>query len=921
LDENQNGYGILINQFNTYRGIYGRIQLYRVSNNGEGEHVVLGTYLPHSKVYDFSTWHKIKVELEGESIKVYLDDDNNACIEVSDSTYAPENAPENTGVEIGQDFWMGEGIPVWFDDIVLRGVHADDNFSVPPPQDPFRPVSGDWEIVDDGTGNYVYAQLDAGNWANAGEIRMSILDGIEVTEGTLETRFKIEETGFYFNNVYLYFGLDERNENGYAIVPNVFGGFLNNIDLYEFHSGYLGRWLGGRGRGSGPPVTLIPYNYEKGHTLKVGLDEDSIKVYVDDKIYFDYTGTADLDYGTGGVALGTSTKVYFDDIKYGKKTLFKDDLVPRFPCRFTPRGDGGTWDVVIDSDSDRGPVYHQSNNAADERHFMSLMDNVNFKTGSIETTFKMDSEDGGALLYFGLDDDNNGYAVCLKKNIPLYGMSDGVGIFEVTNGEIDWTWDNNRRMYQGCLKAVTLPWWMYSSNTYPPTFDALTLRVEIEKIEKGYRINVFLDNEGSDTGGVVLHAEVDDADYAGGRVALGTYETDAWFDNIKVIRDPKSSSANPYTTEDILPLPDNSSRGPAQQEAQEPEVERNSESVSITIPSLPTRNSNLLTDSKPNETKPKIRHALSHTLGSNDEFDNNLSKYFINHELTSKPPIDIAYSNPINQAPLELYKYVLPSEGDNKEGRMLANPSYVALESLLEQSRERKSLIEIIKESLVEALQKKEKDKTELGNIARQAAQRILSHSEHFNPETLKEFKDGIRFATIGHDMEILEKYISEMIKAFDGLLLDEGESFKEFIFDSEGICEDLGKLLEDLLSLNIEDIVVPGKYRSILNKIKSEKPRKIFKKMITINIIMEDLRKMDISKLSPDQQKLYKKIIKKENELRLIRDMYIAELRRIVHGFLDTVTSILKEAPPVLFKTTEEKSDMCLTPGRVPVI
>jgi len=362
--------------------------------------------------------HTIKVITTPERYTIFVDD----IMYIDEVDYADKSGKVAIGVS------SKEGLPaVYFDDLIVTSYPmVDDEFGYPNPFTP-RDDGGNWEIIKDlETDSFVYQQSTTG-----AVTCMSIMKDAIFDEGTIETTFFRENAA---DTVQLYLGLDEAGMNGYVAYVDD-----SEVRLLPFTGGQID-WAGEIATGD------LHFLTGQTHTLSIGVDGDNIEIFTDGK---SVVGPAKVDgYTPGRVAIGTSNiagPVWFDGVNIKEKTDFEVRTEEKFDIpadiAFTPPAAFGAWEVV--DIASYGNVYRPQTTSVAGEYNVSVMDGVTFESGTIETSFKLNSTGTNyynhALIYFGLDDEQNGYAASFEakgiSGIKYYEL----GIYKVVSGEVVWT--------------------------------------------------------------------------------------------------------------------------------------------------------------------------------------------------------------------------------------------------------------------------------------------------------------------------------------------------------------------------------------------------------------------------------------------------------------------------------------------------
>ncbi|MCK4463793.1 MAG: hypothetical protein KAU58_05735, partial [Candidatus Omnitrophica bacterium] len=485
MDENGNGYAVQVRQDENrlYTWMFGAqsetraevdLYLYTVAN------YALRTQLGkvRCKYSSFNGWRSfaIKVELEGESIKVYLD--NTLRISQKHSAYT------SGGIAIGTKV-VTHG--AYFDDISVIRELVSNNFT---------PIgyNGNWQVVDDGTGNYVYEQSIVNDTA----YHIGIINGETIGDGTIETKFKLQYGSD--DRALVYFRMDE-NGNGYAAQVKRDN---NNGYLYLYTADKYS--LSGQIASSLTFPNLFYNDGNKWHTLRIELEKDSIKVYLDTQA--SHISQKHSAYISGSIAIGTyvlSNPAYFDDIAITYRPVI-NDFSQVLEAPFTLRDDGGNWQVVDDGTGNY--VYRQS--ATDDSTHIAIIDGETIKDGVIEAKFRLQTSVSRAQVYFRLDENGNGYVAHVKRyDNDCHFSLRTVGSYSVENGR--------------CIKVLAF------SDFFSGSDEWHTLKVEV----KGNSIKMYLDNR-------TEHIDQINSSYISGNVAIGTYALNsaAYFDDIVITHIP-----------------------------------------------------------------------------------------------------------------------------------------------------------------------------------------------------------------------------------------------------------------------------------------------------------------------------------------------------------------------------------------------
>ncbi|MFA5500259.1 MAG: LamG domain-containing protein, partial [Candidatus Omnitrophota bacterium] len=482
MNESGNGYAARVRRYNNNAYVY----LNYVSNYSIGSQI--GGYLTFTNLFTADEYHTLKVELKNNLIRVYLDAQA-SYISQTDSTYA------SGAVALGT---YALSKPVQFDEIIIPRVTEYNNFSqVPVPQFTPRDDGGNWTVLEDETGNYIYQQLAKDNATH-----ISVLSDKTVGDGTVEAEFKLKYASYDEEWMQLYFRMDSEG-NGYAARVRRYNNdatlYLYTVSNYSL-SRQLGNSIGFSGLFAGEDVW---------HTVKVDLEGTSIKVYLDDQA--NYIHQAHLGNSYGNIAIGTydiENEAYFDDVVVSR-VEFNDDLtqIPEMP--FTPRSDSGKWDVIKDTTGNY--VYQQS--ALDDNLHLAFIDDQTIQDGTIDIKFKLgyvSYNEEFARLYFRMDESGNGYVAQVKR------------------------YNNDATLTLYTVSGYSTSKQLGASHSFTNFF--------LDDGGAWHELKVALDNSLIK---VYLDSQIDHINqkYDGttvGAIAIGTYdlETEAYFDDIKITEAP-----------------------------------------------------------------------------------------------------------------------------------------------------------------------------------------------------------------------------------------------------------------------------------------------------------------------------------------------------------------------------------------------
>ncbi|MFA6610268.1 MAG: hypothetical protein WCT15_05420, partial [Candidatus Omnitrophota bacterium] len=511
LDDSRNGYAACVEK----SGANVTLSLYNIVAGA-----VSGGSLDTAKTFsnfDFSAWHTLNIIMSddlvygaGKRLKAVLDGNQTNALQYANSAIIVREGK----VAIGTGDIDGT---VWFDNAgPVDPIQVGDDLSTLYDMS-FTPATGNWGIVDDGTGNMVYGQLSPDN--TPATHYASFLHNMKVEDGLIEMNVKIEvdpgTTPARNEDAFVYFRMDEANQHGYALKLNKAG----NVVLYKVQDDRVGSSNNGINNSDtdvtyykslGNEFTLSGFSINAYHKIKIELAGAVIKISVDgiERTWNDtsYYGSS---YAKVGIGTNETTKrILFDNVIIKDATMMKDTLSPaKVPTLDVLTG---TW-KFIEKPEDAGNFAYCQTRAdtnATNHHAAFLKDTV-ARDGSAEASVKFDaaSAQGQANLYFRMNSSNaTGYAVTLNRSNSALTLS------KVMSGI-------NNSSYTA-LDSVTLTvddWSIY--HTIKVTFDVSTIKVYfdgilwIEKSDLAYY----------------------DADHY--RTGIATSETTGmvWFDDVKAV--------------------------------------------------------------------------------------------------------------------------------------------------------------------------------------------------------------------------------------------------------------------------------------------------------------------------------------------------------------------------------------------------
>ncbi|MDD5488855.1 MAG: hypothetical protein PHH49_07875, partial [Candidatus Omnitrophica bacterium] len=384
----------------------GRLYLYRVTNGGCSELAWVDLNGQISD-YDPFEYHEIKISLDGASISISVDGVSD-LIEREDYVYFFDN------VGIGTQYATS---PIWFDDIdVIGPVYAAEDFGAYEGMD--APIYGGRWVVDQTSGKATQTYNTSS---------MLLFNDSEVGDGTISTTIRFGSTATD-NHAVVYFRMDENN-NGYA------ADFCTNgaMYLYRVVNGVImtGTSLTSKDFGS---FSTVGVDY----LINIELDGENITIKGDGNNDGSFSATetqslVDFTHTGGGmVGIGTrgnSAPISFGDVQVPGNTYDPVDVVNSIPVRY-PVAVVGDWAFMDDGSGD----YCYVQRSVTDNTCFAVLNGITASTGdTIQTDFKFDGTgDNYAYLYFGMDDNNNGYAVQVRRS----GTSLLLRIYTVVKGAV-----------------------------------------------------------------------------------------------------------------------------------------------------------------------------------------------------------------------------------------------------------------------------------------------------------------------------------------------------------------------------------------------------------------------------------------------------------------------------------------------------
>ncbi|MFA6610536.1 MAG: hypothetical protein WCT15_06800, partial [Candidatus Omnitrophota bacterium] len=278
-----------------------------------------------------------------------------------------------------------------------------DSFSAPAPVVSCTELSGDgsWTNILDDYGNYVYSQTTPyGAHDKVG------LNGVQVMDGVVSADIKL--TGYRWNRYhygYLYFRMESDGSSGYAAAIERYQG---RVILYHFDGDTYTEISG---------VAIPSFDENATYNLKVTFEGSLINVYLNGSAKPVFDPVVDSTYYDAAhtyVGLGTYSleeAAYFDNVY--AKTPYVEDNFTKYPVSADAPA-CGLWAVTA-----AGVVTELGSSSVNYSNPASfLMNDSSYQTGDVEAKIEFNTANywNQGLLYFRMQDANNGYAVGIRQN-------------------------------------------------------------------------------------------------------------------------------------------------------------------------------------------------------------------------------------------------------------------------------------------------------------------------------------------------------------------------------------------------------------------------------------------------------------------------------------------------------------------------
>jgi len=365
--------------------------------------------------------------------------------------------------------------------------------------DDWLPLRGDWAVVDDGSGNFVYEMLQP----DPPQEQRTMAGDLSWADYAVEARVKITNPNGT-NRAYVCGRLQDFN-NYYAasLYMNSSGGKLELRKKYQ--------------SSTQPNLAdkAYPLSTDVWYTVKLEFIGSTINMYVNGVL--ELTAT-DADMPSGAIGLDAyRTSVQYDDVVVTEiiPVLFSDDFEDGNADDWTPlRGD---WTVVDDGGGNFVYEMLQPDPPQEQRTMAGDLSWVNY---SVEARVKITNPNGTNRAYVcgRLQDFNNYYAASLYMNS--------------SGGKLEL-----RKKYQSSTQPNL------ADKAYPLSTD-VWYTVKLEFI--GSTINMYVDG--------VLELTAEDTDLVTGAIGLDAYRTSVQYDDVVVM---KLKGPEPIPDPEPTPDPDN----------------------------------------------------------------------------------------------------------------------------------------------------------------------------------------------------------------------------------------------------------------------------------------------------------------------------------------------------------------------------
>ncbi|MDD5040615.1 MAG: hypothetical protein PHY34_05735, partial [Patescibacteria group bacterium] len=457
MQDDNNGYALKVR--NNY------MYLYKITNGNLGSHI---DYKSGTGNLSENTWYDVEITLTGSTIEYWIDSDQDGVKDTAEYKSKTDTSYSTGKVGYGTGSLSSR---TYFDDVIQVsgvGYSVTDRLNALS-RNGIVPVSGTWAI----TGGAIQ-QSSTSNYNKA------LINDAQLKDGSISAKIKIDYSSSDYG--YIYFRMDDALQSGYAV--RVDGN--ENIVLERFSSDGSSTSLISKGMGS----YISGINMQAYHDIRVALDGAMMTVFVDGVEIMSWSDATYYDDAHTSAALGTHSvqsgyNVWFDDVTISGAGLVNDNMNsnyihPNAPEVGAYRVIDGVATVVSDGES----------------RFM-LGGNM-FQYGTLNTRIKF--QNGGssgenATIYFGMDDENNGYAVTIRSDGYMY-------LYKSING-----WPTGTQITYQSMGSITGGAWV---------------NVQIQRDSSGL-ITIRVDTNGDSSYSSGETASVTDKTFmAAGRVGVGT---------------------------------------------------------------------------------------------------------------------------------------------------------------------------------------------------------------------------------------------------------------------------------------------------------------------------------------------------------------------------------------------------------------
>lgn len=350
-----------------------------------------------SFAYTTGQSYSLKVEVEDNSIKLYIDGDEK--ISTTDSSF--------TSGKIGL---VSTDFGHMFDNLKVKSLKKlDDDFEsyttnqFPDEKWTDETENGSWQVKTDGSTQV----LDQGSAAYSQQRILSAGD-TSLTDYTLEGKIKPGQTDHHVG--YLFRFTDTDN--------HYYTWLRNNSGTLELT---LGKYV------SGTPYAItskaFTYTTTSWYSFKVEVTGTSIKVYVDDTLELSATDSA---FSSGKIGVRSAGLAKFDDIKVTTDIIFEEDFQiyseDDFPdYRWTDETTNGSWQVKTDGNT---KVLDQGTATYSSKRVMSTGD-ITWTDYTLEGKVKPGQTDFHAGYLFRFTDVDNYYYAYFRNSSGTLKISLG----------------------------------------------------------------------------------------------------------------------------------------------------------------------------------------------------------------------------------------------------------------------------------------------------------------------------------------------------------------------------------------------------------------------------------------------------------------------------------------------------------------